>query len=497
MAKLPSTNIDNYLVARTIGVGSSDVGTLCESDNINKNSRYKPIALDVDKDTPQPITIETLKNYVYGLSIPMITLPQTLGLGNYSVDTEWVYNKPRAGVNWHRLSDFANYNHQSVHVVTKKMAHENSTMWQTVTFNFNQVADNGLVPSNINPKKWTSTNINTGDTFADMYVGIAFYKQREDDDEVGDFSGIVVSDSKVGANASLTVGFSTSNLLGTVYYLLFFCPSKPTSTSTFPNAFIIYPLDGGFGSTHYSRIWIDVDLWGVPNWVETEFYEIGNSHGVSMDDQYIEFDPIGSDAVYFSLSPRNVATGLDTNSVRQRKIVFNDVVTSNSPDVLDNDPTLNYIPKEGQNYIFPLFDGIWDADNDSYVLTWKVTSDGVFSLYLWDVVSETRGNDIINFSMDLGTGDNQGIINDLSIANIVGTGAGAAVEGVYVAVNYTEKGNSYSRTAILSGYKIAYNDQYQYQELPVYTFGKAIGNTHGSTTNYHKLQIHISINPAY
>ena len=43
MTMLPSSSIYTNLVAQTLGVGSNDVGTLCNHPNINEWSKYKPI----------------------------------------------------------------------------------------------------------------------------------------------------------------------------------------------------------------------------------------------------------------------------------------------------------------------------------------------------------------------------------------------------------------------------------------------------------------------
>lgn len=43
MAKLPSSNLSNYQVAKAIGVGSLNVTTLCQSDKISKWSEFKPV----------------------------------------------------------------------------------------------------------------------------------------------------------------------------------------------------------------------------------------------------------------------------------------------------------------------------------------------------------------------------------------------------------------------------------------------------------------------
>lgn len=51
--------IDNFEVARTIGVASSDNGTLCTSKNVNKWSKFKPLGSTTTKEIPH----DEYKNY--------------------------------------------------------------------------------------------------------------------------------------------------------------------------------------------------------------------------------------------------------------------------------------------------------------------------------------------------------------------------------------------------------------------------------------------------
>ena len=98
--------ISTSLVAQTIGEGSNDVGTLCESTKINKWSKWKPIRLN--KVTG--ITESDLVSVDYGL------MPMTSST-NYAivVGSKWAYNQPRGGAYYepYRLGDFRNYDHNA------------------------------------------------------------------------------------------------------------------------------------------------------------------------------------------------------------------------------------------------------------------------------------------------------------------------------------------------------------------------------------------------
>ena len=91
MAKLGENNISISLVATTLEELTYDLGTLCQSNNINKWSKWKPVR----KAQVTPMTAEDMKSVAYGL----------YGEG---------YNKPQGGASSpFRLGDFRNYNHDA------------------------------------------------------------------------------------------------------------------------------------------------------------------------------------------------------------------------------------------------------------------------------------------------------------------------------------------------------------------------------------------------
>ena len=68
---LPNTGITTNLVKNIIGSSTNNVGQLCTHSNVNKWSKWKPVAYN----TVSPITTEILSSVRFGLSIPVITGP--------------------------------------------------------------------------------------------------------------------------------------------------------------------------------------------------------------------------------------------------------------------------------------------------------------------------------------------------------------------------------------------------------------------------------------
>ena len=126
-------------VARTIGVASGDLGTLCTSGTIKKYSKDKPMHV---KNKVNPLTDDDKKKANYGLNtsnrinddIAIVVNESNLNLnltsGNidkYRKLTEWIYDKPAANsdfgrptgdlwkeqgvLSYYRLSDFDGYYH--------------------------------------------------------------------------------------------------------------------------------------------------------------------------------------------------------------------------------------------------------------------------------------------------------------------------------------------------------------------------------------------------
>ena len=104
MAQLDSTSIDFKAdVGTTIGVSNFSDGIMCQSDKVNKWSKWKPIAYA----TVSGITEQILKSQNYGFTIPTF---QDIESAISSADV-WVYNKP---VKYNRIGDFRNYLHAAI-----------------------------------------------------------------------------------------------------------------------------------------------------------------------------------------------------------------------------------------------------------------------------------------------------------------------------------------------------------------------------------------------
>lgn len=109
---LGTTNISTSLVAQTLGVGSNDVGTLCESDKINPWSRCKPfIGMFGMTDIENPNSTWAI-NHSFTFDFPNQFLLSTLE------DCNWHYSPPYGGVNSpYRLGDFRKYDHAATPVI--------------------------------------------------------------------------------------------------------------------------------------------------------------------------------------------------------------------------------------------------------------------------------------------------------------------------------------------------------------------------------------------
>ena len=114
---LGTTNISTTLVAQTLGVGSNDVGTLCQHANINKWSKWKPVCINKTNG----ITVADLASVNYGISFPIFRSLENLFLAYHDGvggGADWFYAKPTGSSNApFRLGDFRNYKHDAVNVV--------------------------------------------------------------------------------------------------------------------------------------------------------------------------------------------------------------------------------------------------------------------------------------------------------------------------------------------------------------------------------------------
>lgn len=105
---LGTTKISTSLVAQEIGELSTDVGTLCSSDKINKWSKWKPIR----KEKIIGIDIADLESVDFGFSYARSNDYVAVSA------SKWVYLKPTGGATSpYRLGDFRNYNHAAIKLV--------------------------------------------------------------------------------------------------------------------------------------------------------------------------------------------------------------------------------------------------------------------------------------------------------------------------------------------------------------------------------------------
>lgn len=115
---LPTTGITTTIVSQAIGLASNNVGQLCTHSNINKWSKWKPVAYN----TVSPITTEILSSVRFGLSIPVITGPSFIVAETTTGVQAWGYNKPTGGAGSpFRLGDFRGYNHSATNNINIQM----------------------------------------------------------------------------------------------------------------------------------------------------------------------------------------------------------------------------------------------------------------------------------------------------------------------------------------------------------------------------------------
>jgi len=157
MAALPTTGITTSMVAKAIGEGSNDVGTLCKSTKINKWSKWKPI----QSSKVTGLTLTDLQNANYGISKHTQTFtPSEVISYNFS------YEKPRGGSNneFFRLGDFRGYNHNAVAPFIKQTP---------ITFypKFQNYVDINIKQPNSN----LDLDVTMLDDYSDMYYAVLFF----------------------------------------------------------------------------------------------------------------------------------------------------------------------------------------------------------------------------------------------------------------------------------------------------------------------------------
>lgn len=122
---LPNSNISVSMVKAELGAATNDVGQLCIHPNVNKWSRWKPVAnpkignMTASDYAAVYTGVEVSNNGNYGLTIPDVVRTTSINSVPAAIEdacaNSWEYRKPMGGVNEpFRLGDFRNYYHQAV-----------------------------------------------------------------------------------------------------------------------------------------------------------------------------------------------------------------------------------------------------------------------------------------------------------------------------------------------------------------------------------------------
>ena len=216
MAALPNTGITTSLVAKAIGVGSNDVGTLCSSTKINKWSKWKPIS--IAKVTG--LTESDLQSANYGLSIPAADSDD----GTYLSQT-WGYIKPTGGANSpYRLGDFRAYEHAAV------------LPFNLIMPNYIAVGSSGVV-AKITFPSISANNVDGKYFFGDKYFGVLIKKGTELQYKTA---------TTTINNGGTIVDFSESTLLDTTGTIELYAMFTPTAITTITSSIsqMLYSLNG-------------------------------------------------------------------------------------------------------------------------------------------------------------------------------------------------------------------------------------------------------------
>lgn len=465
--------ISAYEVAKTIGVGAQDVATLCCKEGLNKWSRYKPIIARL-KNTPCPLTITDFKNHVYGLDIPTTHVPSSFGEEDLLEGSEWKYKQPQlTDAYFKRLSDFHGYCTDVIPLVT--VSEEVTDQGHYITFTFNRDEDNGnLTISNIVPVEGLDNA--TGTTLQDMYMGVAIYAQRDDDDSIGDFTLAKTTANKLvdmTGDAELSFDIVSLGLRGKhVYYMLFFSPVKMENVTTAPTTTTVYPIENG-----YRRYLYPLGLTGVTLWttnvhysidsseLNTDYYTVtvmNNSNFItytrpgSTDEQVygIEFNGGNSSFIYLSPANTSVASSGELLNMHVRRIVLTDVF--NQEWYSYENPIFNS-EVSSTNMTYPLMSGgLSDTDNMYHSLVWTVKTTGERVL---QAVNDEDGSVTALITLSnktIGTNQGDSIITGVDIRNVI---SGDVANGLKAAITYrTNDGNdqwtTHTDTVVTSGMKI-------------------------------------------
>ena len=224
---LPITGINTTNVGQAIGFSSNNVGKLCDSPNINKWSRYKPISYNS-------------VGGIYGESGSDTTILKSLnfGLGATKIDrdtlttSEWTYLKPTGGqYSQYRLGDFRGYNHQA-----KPFMRIDDVTWNPFT---TPVESLTITPTyKFGPNSYDG-NVQSGS--GQSISGIEIYPQ----DLLAPLSNTTLSNMYLGI---ATTGVTNGNTVEGV-----FAPNK-LSSATSPSAMTITPANNANIRSHLNAL---------------------------------------------------------------------------------------------------------------------------------------------------------------------------------------------------------------------------------------------------
>jgi hypothetical protein len=274
---LPNNNISVAMVKSELGAATNDVGQLCIHPNINKWSKWKPVAIS---NLVDPATIEDLAGAQYGLAIPFFSTRAELISYYNSNNGEWTYTKPSGGMmSPYRLSDFRNYEHSA-------------SIFYNVIIPSQQIGGGGV------PIQLTHFAISGGLTWSDFLENI---NNLHFGATASNGQTVVESEPITADNVGYVTIPTTTNI--TIY--AFLAEVSPVDPS---NILRYYALEGGKGDTNYLSTGLTVtmvnNMISGSNRVYAEFTITNTAPGSSV--------PVNSISVQVRYGDKLPTDGLET-----------------------------------------------------------------------------------------------------------------------------------------------------------------------------------------
>ena len=257
---LPNSNISVAMVKSELGAATNDVGRLCIQPNVNKWSRWKPVAIS---NLVSPATIEDLAGAQYGLNIPFfLTRAELISYYN-SNNGEWTHTKPSGGMLApYRLSDFRNYEH-------------NASRFYTVIIPSEHVGGGGV------PIQMSHFAVQGGLTWSDFLEDInnLHFGATASNGQTAIESEPITADN---------VGYVTIPTTTNITSYAFLAEVSPVDPS---NILRYYALEGGKGNTNYLSTGLTVtmvnNMISGSNRVNAQFTLTNTSTGASVTDNSV------------------------------------------------------------------------------------------------------------------------------------------------------------------------------------------------------------------